>query len=219
MSLSASQYDKVVQFRRRVAGPDEPAASGPTLRGGFADYGPLTWANFREGRPRPGRVAGFEVGLRGGTLTVRQGSTTATTNDQVVIEGIAFLIDSVMASNGDLLMEVTEAIDADSYGRMAEQKGEVVVLRRPGTPSVEAVTRAIVTGYAPEELVSGVNQGLTKVIAMHQDLVDQGFPVPPIHGDWVIIRGSRRFVENVDPNTHRFAGEIAAYELRTVART
>lgn len=102
---------------------------------------------------------------------------------------------------------------------MLEVAGETIVIRRfTGTgvnpPKVDVAVLCRVTGYAPEELVSGIVQGDRRVIALYDDLVSGGFPVPLKVGDKAVIRDKQVNIEAVDDNTRRLAGTLIAYELR-----
>ncbi|KNY21795.1 hypothetical protein AKJ13_15515 [Methylobacterium sp. ARG-1] len=84
----------------------------------------------------------------------------------------------------------------------------------PTSYDAEIDVRAIVTGYAPSELVGGINQGDSRVILLAADVAAGGFPAPIETGglDTVWINGLQRTFKSVDDNTHRIAGVLLAYD-------
>jgi hypothetical protein len=92
------------------------------------------------------------------------------------------------------------------------ERGQEVTLRR--LPATDAVVKAIVRGYRPEELVGGINQGAREVIVLAGDLEALGWPVPPKSGDRVILRSGRPLmVDTVDSDTLNLAGVDIGYKL------
>lgn len=93
------------------------------------------------------------------------------------------------------------------YRRQIAAHGETITLRRTGQS--DQSVRARVTGYEPEELVGGIQQGDRKVIVLAEDVT--GFT--PRKGDLVILRGAPLSIQAVDDSTRRVAGTLVAYEL------
>ncbi|MGN6549754.1 MAG: hypothetical protein ACTHJ3_07665 [Pararhizobium sp.] len=104
------------------------------------------------------------------------------------------------------------------YRRMLGAYGETVTLRRtvPNGAPIEASALARVTGYQPNELVSGIEQGDRKVILLAEDVETSGFPVPfkTSGSDKIVARGTMLSIEAVDDSTRRVASVLIAYELR-----
>lgn len=113
---------------------------------------------------------------------------------------------------------MTPALATLAYRRQLGRHGEDVTLRRvnasPASPT-EATVRARVTGYAPDELVGGVQQGDRKVVVLAEDVAAAGFPEPiqPGGRDKIVVRDRVLNVEAVDDNTRRVDGVLIAYEL------
>lgn len=104
------------------------------------------------------------------------------------------------------------------YARMMAD-GEPVILRRyDGTGSNrshrDAIARAQVMDYQPQELIGDVRQGDMKLIVLYQDLLDQQFPVPITIKDRVIVRGRELAIIASDDNTRRIGLDFFAYELQ-----
>lgn len=79
----------------------------------------------------------------------------------------------------------------------------------------DTVCHARVTGYAPEELISGgsVQQGDRKVILLAEDLEDAGTAAPVI-GDKLVVRGRELNIQGIDDNTRRIGSTLIAYVLQ-----
>jgi hypothetical protein len=90
--------------------------------------------------------------------------------------------------------------------------GEPVTLRRV-SPLTNVTVRARVTGFSPEELVGGVNQGQRKVIVLAEDVEESGFATPIRSGstDRVIVNGKMMMIDAVDEHTARLGGVQLAY--------
>ncbi|HVI28852.1 hypothetical protein [Hansschlegelia sp.] len=114
------------------------------------------------------------------------------------------------------------------YRRQISAHGELVALRREALdPAPEASgLRARVTGFSPEELASGIDQGARKVILLAEDLEAAiaagnwpepaaGFPAI-LKDDTLVVRGAPVNVERVDDSTRRVSGELIAYELTVI---
>lgn len=107
---------------------------------------------------------------------------------------------------------MTPAAARASYRRHLTVHGEPILLRRPGTPNIEVTALGKVTGYSPDELVGGVNQGDQKVLLLAEDLELAGFPVPPKSGDKVIHLGVTLNVQ-FRPTHRRVGTTTVAYDL------
>ena len=101
--------------------------------------------------------------------------------------------------------------------RQEMRKGEIITLRRndfdAGVQTCKA--RAIVTGYQPDELVGGIDQGARKVIIFADDVT---FATPLVEGDQILLRegqpGAKTLtIEDADDSTHRIAGDLIVYEV------
>ncbi len=115
-----------------------------------------------------------------------------------------------------------------AYRRQISAHGERVTLRRESLdPAPEATgLRARVTGFTPEELASGIDQGARKIILLAEDLgaaIAAGdWPAPPagtgaiLKDDTLVVRGVPVNVDRVDDSTRRVAGELIAYELTVI---
>lgn len=105
----------------------------------------------------------------------------------------------------------------DSYRILMDEIGETVTLRRNNpapAAATEQTVKARVSGYQPEELVGGINQGDRKVIILAEDITT--FPVPFKTGgtDKIIVRGKTLNIGVVDDSTRRIGDTLIAYEIR-----
>ena len=109
--------------------------------------------------------------------------------------------------------------------------GQDIVLRRiygqsPKTNYVDVTVRAAVRSYSPEELVGGINQTDSKVIASPTDIARAGWPggelpsaivvdpsLPRIN-DVAIIDGRKRNIQVVNPIY--VLGELVRIEMRVL---
>lgn len=113
---------------------------------------------------------------------------------------------------------MTPALAALAYRRQLGKHGEDVILRRvnaaPAEPT-EVTVRARVTGYAPHELVGGVQQGDRKVVLLAEDVAAADFPEPirPGGKDKIVVDGRVLNIEVVDDHTRSVDGVLIAYEL------
>lgn len=208
MATRAASLDQRVQFLRR----------GP---GGYVPVGAWQWARYEFERGALVTIGSINFRGRSGRLTVRRCTQTESLRDSDICDmnGERFIITvrrTSMSELDDLQLEIESAPGPLLYETEMERSGEVIIIRRPraNQPALEAQVRARVTGYAPDELVGGINQGDSKVIALAADLEAGGITLPLKTGvDKVIIRGRTRTIEAVDDNTHTFAGELLAYVL------
>jgi len=219
MSSPAGRFNRKVTFLRRAA---RPAVVG-AARGGFDDLGLPQWGSFREMQPVDRSLSGMPFILRAGVVTVRDSRfvRALTSSDRLEVDGLQFEIQNIawpIVKNGDVRMTLVEAPVPATYARQLEQRGEEITVRRivPNDDPIQATVRAIVTGYDPDELVSGINQGDRKVILSYEDLVAKSFPVPLKEGstDRVIVRGRAMMIAAIDDSTHRVAGTLNAIQIR-----
>lgn len=120
-------------------------------------------------------------------------------------------------------MTIAAAAHLAAHRRMLRRLGESVTLRRlTGTTSqtaVDATVTARVTGYRPQALAGGIQQGDRELIVLAEDLVAAGWPVPPKKGDRIILRpdadgvGETLTVQAVDSSRRRVGGVLIAYEI------
>lgn len=109
-------------------------------------------------------------------------------------------------------MELNAAQFRKMWRDLIAEYGQTITLRRV-SPLFSASVRARVTGFSPEELVGGVNQGQRKVIILAEDVESSGFPVPIKAGssDRVIINGKMMMIDAVDEHTARLGDVQMAY--------
>lgn len=109
---------------------------------------------------------------------------------------------------------------ADRARGSINRVGHVVSFRRmtPQTVESRADVKAVVAGYAPEQLVNGVTDGSRSVVVSKLDLVAAGFPVPPIKGDRLYLGDNLDIpttIDAVDVDHREYQG---CYEIRTKGR-
>jgi hypothetical protein len=216
--VNAGSLNLRVTFKRRA-----PAGAINTVRGGFTALGDPVWADYRDVPSKVASVAGADLPIKSGLLTIRSSSWAygLTNSDRVEIDGTDFAIENIKLGErvGFLELFVTGAMNDAVYAREFEN-GEVVTVRRlvPNAAPVEASARAKIKGYEPAELTGGIQQGDRKILLSHEDLVRDGFPVPVKTNDKIILLrfGGNRVlnVQDVDDSTHRDAGDLAAYLIR-----
>lgn len=82
-------------------------------------------------------------------------------------------------------------------------------------PKFDWDVQARITGFDPQELVGSIVEGDSKLIVLHEDLVNAGFPFPIGTGaNWkAVARGKELQIKAVDDKTRRLGGEIIAYEI------
>jgi hypothetical protein len=90
--------------------------------------------------------------------------------------------------------------------------GETITLQRV-SPAMSASVRGRVTGFAPEELVGGINQGSRLVRILAEDVEASGFatPIKARSTDRIIANSKTLMIENVDTDTARIGGTLIAY--------
>lgn len=86
---------------------------------------------------------------------------------------------------------MTPATARAAYRRQLERHGEPLTIRRlvPNGQPIDATALGKVSGYQPDELTPGVNQGDQKVVALVEDLEAASFPLPVKSGDKVVWLG------------------------------
>ena len=114
---------------------------------------------------------------------------------------------------------MTPAETKQSYIAAMNAAGETISIRRLAAPGdspayTDTDLRARVTGYQEHELVGTIQQGDRKIIALADDLIDAGFPVPVTANDKVMLRGKRLAIVAVDDSTRRIQGVLIAYEIQ-----
>ncbi|WCS27792.1 hypothetical protein LOK46_13510 [Methylobacterium sp. NMS14P] len=209
---AAGTLNQRIQFLRRGAG-------------GFAAIGPVQWGRLEFERALTVNVVGVTLQGRGGKLTVRACDLTRglKVGDRCELDGDVFTITIRKAPEVDLddvHLEIESAPTPALYAEEIDRRGEVIKLQRrransnPVAYEPQIDVRAIVTGYAPSELVGGITQGDSRVILLAADLVAGGFPLPIQTGglDSVVIGGRQRTFRMVDDNSHRVAGALLAYD-------
>lgn len=107
-----------------------------------------------------------------------------------------------------------------AYAR-ALNEFETVKIRRytgtgPNRPYFDTECRARVTGFAPNEMVAGIQQGDRKVILLHSDLVLAGFALPITNQDFIVIQGRQHAIRVPDNASRRVGAVTIAYELQVV---
>lgn len=212
MPIAAGSMNQQVQFLRRKDSSFQP-------------LGPVQWGRLEYERAATISVVGVPFQGRGGRLTVRACDLTRglTIGDRLLLDGDEFAITIRKVeeiATDDVHLEIESAPTPALYASEMERRGEVVSLRRrkansnPPAFDAQIDVRAIVTGYAPSELVGGINQGDSRVILLAPDVAAGGFPLPIKTGgtDTVLINGLQRTFKSVDDNTHRIAGVLLAYD-------
>lgn len=100
------------------------------------------------------------------------------------------------------------------------RRGHVISVRRmtatlPQAIAARADVTAIVSGYAPTELVNGVTSGTRRVIVSMLDLEAAGFPLPLLKGDRIYLGASFNYattIQAVDADHREFTG---CYDVTT----
>jgi hypothetical protein len=98
--------------------------------------------------------------------------------------------------------------------RGINQRGHTVSFRRmtttlPQTAANTADVKAIVVGYAPDNLMNGITSGTRSVIVSKLDLVAAGYPVPPKKGDRIYLGSSFGYpttIKAVDEDHREYLG-------------
>lgn len=223
MATAAGDLNRFLMFLQRDPFTTEIVSPQPP-RGGFSLLG-YEWGSYQDMGEDEIQVSMLKLRARKGIVVVRDNPFTRglTTAHRVVIDEMPMALTSIgpaPRSWGDLRINVTEAPSRSLYSRLMDQEGEVVTLRRtvPNAPALEVRVRALISGYEPNELVSGIVQNSRRVFLNAQDLEDQGFPIPPLVGDYIIAQTRRLRVDHVDQSTHRIAGEIHAYHIQATGQ-
>ncbi len=97
--------------------------------------------------------------------------------------------------------------------------GEWVLIRRytgTGTtrPHFDVRARARIVGYAPNELVGGIQQGDRRAIVLADDLFGSGLTMPVLNTDKLVDHGRELQIIAVDADTRKIDGVLIAYELQ-----
>ncbi len=105
----------------------------------------------------------------------------------------------------------------DSYRNSMDRYGETVTFQRPGGALPDASVRCRIFGYAPNELVGGIVQGDSKVIALAEDFEAAGWDAPKggRGNDQILLADGRVLaIQFVDDKTRKIAGTLLAYEIQ-----
>src|SRR5215211_6775027 len=209
--LPAGSFDRRVIILKR-------ALSGAML-GTYAIEG-NRYGNFRQLSETDVNVGNFAYTAKGGVLVLREDSLTRAVDPsyQIRIDDELYEVrgSSFFDGRRDMIrVDVASAPGESAYAAYVNRKGETITVRRR-TPGgiVDALARARIDGYTPDELVAGINQGDRKVLILAADLTAAGWPVPLKRNDQLFVRGRLLNVEDVDDNTHRHGGDLAAYQVR-----
>ena len=111
------------------------------------------------------------------------------------------------------------ALTLQSYRRDLRLYGEVIQIRRysgsgPGRTYLDTSCYARVTNYQASDLVSTIQQGDRRIIAMAEDLINGGFLMPVTPTDKAIVRGRELAIMAVDDNSRRIGDVLIALELQ-----
>jgi hypothetical protein len=217
MGIPAGLLNRRVTVLRRALMP----TTAEIVRGGYEAMGDVQWGGYRPRGASEARIGGLQLQLSTGVLTLRDNAFTRTisTAHQVEVDDAIYEIMGRQLSekpDGMIRFDVRSAPSAVLYASELDARGDVVTVRRivPNARPVDALARAIITGYRPEELVGGIQVGHRRVILSAPDLAAAGFPEPPRANDKIIVRGRQMNVMSVDDHTHRIAGVLHAYEIQ-----
>jgi hypothetical protein len=114
---------------------------------------------------------------------------------------------------------VTPAQAAEMYRRHLGKFETIAIRRYTGTgaarPRFDWDVQARVTDFKADELIGPIVQGDRKLIVLHEDLVDAGFPFPIGDGpNWkAVVRGKELQIKAIDDNTRRLEGVCIAYDI------
>jgi len=114
---------------------------------------------------------------------------------------------------------VTPAQAAEMYRRAVGQFETISIRRYTGTganrPKFDWDVAARAMDFKADELVGSIVQGDRKLVVLHEDLEDAGFPFPIQTGtNWkVVVRGKELQIKSIDDNTRRLQGVCIAYDL------
>ncbi len=103
------------------------------------------------------------------------------------------------------------------YRRTIDRHGEAVVFRRftgsgPNRPQVNVEIRGRVTGYDPQDMIAGIQQGDRKVLVLAADLIANNIGTVT-NADFIVVRGRQCAIFSIDDSTHRLGAQLIAYEL------
>lgn len=105
------------------------------------------------------------------------------------------------------------AAGRNTWGRLIARHGRDTELIRLGDPSDTTVTVKMMRRYAEEDkLEHEVSQQDAWYVVQYTDLVEAGYPIPPIKNDRVKIDGEYFTVFLVEPKSSH--GEMVGYQLR-----
>ncbi|MBA2708555.1 MAG: hypothetical protein H0U59_12195 [Gemmatimonadaceae bacterium] len=98
--------------------------------------------------------------------------------------------------------------------RGINKRGHLISFRRmttslPQTASNTANVKAVVEGYAPDELVNGITSGTRHVIVSKLDLIAASYPVPPVKGDRIYLGTGYAYattIKSVDEDHREYNG-------------
>lgn len=208
----SSTLDRLVTFMAR------PALVPGQSRAGFEAMGGPVWASYEDRLSYRIAIGDFRANVPTGQLTVRDDpfSRAIGCANRVEIDGRPFAVRSVYLPDrrtGTITMEVIGAETSALYAQSLDADGESVVVRRIGPPLIEATARARVTGYKPKELAAGMRQGDRQILLLASDLDAAGWPGSLLQTDRIVVRGQQLTMRALDDSTHRFAGELLAYEI------
>ncbi len=211
--VAAGKLDRLVTFFQRAPLPTTPGVP----RGGFMPMSPAIWAGYEERPSFRIAIGDFHVNVPSGLLTLRDDpfSRAIRRSHQVEIDGFRFTVRAVglpQRKDASITFEVIGAESLDLYASYIDAEGEMVVIRRLGTPQLNASVRAHVTGYKPKELVAGMRQGDRQILLLAADVEAAGWSPPLNQTDRVVVRGDQLTMRSLDDSTHRFAGVLLAYE-------
>ena len=217
MSIPAGLLNRRVTLFRRAAMP----ATG-TARGGYVAVEETLWAGYRPRAVSQFRVGGLTFNGEQGVLTLRDSSVTRTLEscDRFRMGTQMFEILGRQygeVADGVVRFDVRSAPDAARYEHLLDNEGDLVTLNRVTSGgTVTARVRAWIRGFQPDEIVGGIQYGERRGVLLAKDVLAAGFPLPIRTNDYLMVDGTRRMnvLAPADDFTHRFGGEVYAYEVR-----
>lgn len=109
---------------------------------------------------------------------------------------------------------MTPAEALQMYREQLSEHGERVTIERQvpnaGFQIAASDVRARITGYRPEELTGGIEQGHRKAIILAEDVAALDPPLKA--GDFLGARGARMRINAVDGSTRRIGATLLAYQ-------
>lgn len=114
---------------------------------------------------------------------------------------------------------MTPAAVIAAYRRHAPGAAETIFIRRyagagANRPRFDVSVTARVTGYAPQDLVGGIQQGDRKIILLADDLAAAQLALPITAQDKAVVRGRELAIIAPDDSTRRVQGVLVAVELQ-----